>query len=112
DLLAERALGLGVDVRFGQEVDDPAAWDGADLVVAADGANSAVRERYRAAFRPDVEVGRNTYIWLGTHQVFDAFTFGFERTEAGWIWFHAYRFDDTTSTFIVDCAPPTWSGLG
>ena len=46
-----------------------------------------------------------------TH-VFDTFTFGFEETEAGWIWFHAYPFTAETSTFIVECTPETWSALG
>jgi flavin-dependent dehydrogenase len=44
--------------------------------------------------------------------VFRTFTFGFEKTEAGWIWYHAYPFNDETSTFIVECAPETWTGLG
>jgi anthraniloyl-CoA monooxygenase len=57
-------------------------------------------------------VSQNKYIWLGTHKVFDAFTFGFEETDAGWIWFHAYRFDSDTSTCIVECSPETWEGLG
>ena len=54
----------------------------------------------------------NKYIWLGTRKVFDAFTFAFVETEAGWIWCHAYGFDRNTSTFIVECSPETWAGLG
>jgi 2-polyprenyl-6-methoxyphenol hydroxylase-like FAD-dependent oxidoreductase len=59
-----------------------------------------------------VRVGRNKYIWLGTSKVFDVFTFAFVRTAAGWIWCHAYAFDDDASTFIVECSPETWTGLG
>ena len=44
--------------------------------------------------------------------MFEAFTFAFEQTEAGWIWAHAYRFDDDLSTFIVEMDPETWAGLG
>jgi len=44
--------------------------------------------------------------------VFDAFTFAFVDTEAGWIWCHAYGFDPNTSTFIAECSPETWTGLG
>src|SRR5690606_29561966 len=43
---------------------------------------------------------------------FDAFAFIFEKTPAGWIWAHAYRFDETHSTFVVECSPETWAGLG
>ena len=69
------------------------AFRDADLIVAADGINSRIRERFAAAFRPSIELRRNKYIWLGTDQPFDAFTFAFEETEHGWIWAHAYRFD-------------------
>ncbi|GAA3346720.1 FAD-dependent monooxygenase [Amorphoplanes nipponensis] len=109
EILAARALELGVDVRFR---DEPAEVPAADLVVASDGAGSRIRERYAEHFGAEIEVGRNKYIWLGTPHVFDTFTFGFEQTAAGWIWYHAYPFDAETSTFIVECTPETWSGLG
>ena len=112
DILAKRAMDLGADVRFGREVEDPSEFADADLIVACDGVNSRVRQLYGNHFETDVEVGRNKYIWLGTHKLFDAFTFGFEETIAGWLWFHAYRFDSDTSTCIVECSPETWEGLG
>ena len=59
-----------------------------------------------------MQAGRNKYIWLGTPYVFTTFTFGFEQTPAGWIWFHAYPFAEDASTFIVECTPRTWAGLG
>ena len=62
--------------------------------------------------KPTFVVGPNKYIWLGTSRVFDAFTFAFEHTDDGWIWCHAYGFDGSTSTFIVECSPETWTGLG
>jgi anthraniloyl-CoA monooxygenase len=112
DILAARALSLGVDVRFEHEVEDFAEVADADLVVAGDGVNSRVRQVYAEHFQPSLEPGRNKYIWLGTHKVFNAFTFAFEQTSAGWIWFHAYRFSPDTSTCIVECSPETWTGLG
>jgi 2-polyprenyl-6-methoxyphenol hydroxylase-like FAD-dependent oxidoreductase len=80
--------------------------------VACDGANSRVRREYAPRFGAQVSLGRNKYIWLGTHKVFDTFTFGFEESDAGWIWFHAYPFSGETSTFIVECPPETWYSLG
>jgi anthraniloyl-CoA monooxygenase len=112
DILARRALELGVDLRFGREVEDLSEFAGADLIVACDGINSRVRKLYADHFRTDIDVRRNKYIWLGTHKVFDAFTFAFEKTEAGWIWIHAYHFDRDTSTCIVECGSETWEGLG
>jgi 2-polyprenyl-6-methoxyphenol hydroxylase-like FAD-dependent oxidoreductase len=112
DLLHERAAGLGVDVRFEEEVEDPSELPDADLIVACDGVNSRLRQLRPDRYATDVEVGRNKYIWLGTTKVFDVFTFAFVPTAAGWIWCHAYAFDRETSTFIVECSPETWSGLG
>jgi anthraniloyl-CoA monooxygenase len=54
----------------------------------------------------------NQFVWLGTHKVFDAFTFIFEKTEHGWLWVHAYKFDKDTSTFIVECQKSTYDAIG
>jgi 2-polyprenyl-6-methoxyphenol hydroxylase-like FAD-dependent oxidoreductase len=112
DILTRRALELGVTVRFEAEVDDPARLGRADLVVAGDGVGSRLRRRHAERFGTRIETGRNRYMWLGTTRVFDAFTFAFVETGAGWIWCHAYGFDAAASTFIVECAPETWAGLG
>ena len=115
DILARRATDLGVEIRYSDELTDPdavaAAYPDADLVVACDGAGSRIRERHAAQFGTEVDAGRNKYIWLGTSHVFRTFTFGFEQTPAGWIWFHAYPFTADASTFIVECAPETWTAL-
>jgi 2-polyprenyl-6-methoxyphenol hydroxylase-like FAD-dependent oxidoreductase len=112
DLLLERARALGVRVEFEREVKDVAEVAGADLLVGCDGVSSRLRQLHRDHFKTDVHVGRNRYLWLGTSKVFDVFTFAFVETAAGWIWCHAYGFDHRTSTFIVECSPETWAGLG
>lgn len=109
EILAERASELGVQLDFRSEISE---IPDADLVVACDGARSRIRDQHAEHFGAEVETATNKYIWLGTPHVFDTFTFGFEKTEAGWIWFHAYPFDNTTSTFIVECRPETWAALG
>ncbi len=111
NILQARAAELGIDLRFETEVEDARALD-ADLVVAADGLNSRVRNAAPETFGVDVDVRRNKYIWLGTGQAFDAFTFAFVETPHGWVWAHAYRFEEGASTFIVECTEETWSGLG
>jgi 2-polyprenyl-6-methoxyphenol hydroxylase-like FAD-dependent oxidoreductase len=112
DLLVERAQRLGVRVRFETAVEHPSELPPADLIVACDGVNSRIRQLHADQFETEVQVGRNKYIWLGTSKVFETFTFAFVQTDAGWIWCHAYGFDQETSTFIVECSPETWSGLG
>ena len=113
NILQERADELGVLLHFEHEASsDLEDWRGYDLVIAADGANSRIRDRYQEHFRVDIQVRRNKFIWLGTRKVFDAFTFAFEHLPEGWVWAHAYRFDDHLSTFIVEMAPETWDALG
>jgi anthraniloyl-CoA monooxygenase len=108
DILQRRCRELGVDLRFGVEVSEPP--DGADLLVAADGANSLVRKAHD--FRTSVEPQGCKYVWFGTDLVFDAFTFIFKDTEFGLFQVHAYPFDEQTSTFIVECPEPVWRRAG
>jgi len=88
------------------------ALPAADLVIAADGANSSIRQQREAAFGTETRLNRNKYVWLSTPEVFDSFTFALVQTEAGPVWCHAYGFDAQTSTFIVECTPETWTALG
>ncbi len=115
NILQERCLALGVELVFEADVtDDQACADkyGADLVVASDGLNSRVRNRYATTFQPDVELRACRFVWLGTRKTFDAFTFAFEKTEHGWFAAHAYRFDGDTSTFIVETPESVWQAHG
>jgi anthraniloyl-CoA monooxygenase len=112
-ILQERARELGVALHFEHEASARLEdWAEYDLVIAADGANSRIRSAYDEHFGVDIQVRRNRFFWFGTAKVFEAFTFAFEETQAGWIWAHAYRFDGDLSTFIVEMSPETWEGLG
>ncbi|HEY0165263.1 MAG TPA: FAD-dependent monooxygenase, partial [Sphingomicrobium sp.] len=113
EILQDRAAELGVALSFETECDpDDPRWADYDLVIAADGINSRVRERFADQFGVDVDQRANKFVWLGTSKAFDAFTFAFEETEAGWVWAHAYKFAPDCSTFIVECSESTWRGLG
>ncbi len=111
DILQRRAAALGVSLRFNCEIDDPAALD-ADLVVAADGVNSAVRERWRSSFQPALDWRPNRFVWLGTTLPFEAFTFHFKESAHGLWRVHAYRYSEGESTFIVECRDDTWRRAG
>jgi len=112
DILQRRASRLGVTLRFFTEVAEPAAWAGADLVVAADGVNSAVRLRYAAHFQPVIDWRPNRFVWLGTTFPFPAFTFMFKEDEHGLWRVHAYRYDARHSTFILETTEATWRRAG
>jgi anthraniloyl-CoA monooxygenase len=113
-VLQRRASELGVKLVFETEISDPKPYMAAhDLVIAADGLNSRSRTCFAEAFKPDIDVRKCKFVWLGTQQKFgDAFTFVFEQTEHGWIWAHAYQFEPETATFIVECSEQTWRNFG
>ncbi|AJP58150.1 salicylyl-CoA 5-hydroxylase [Pandoraea vervacti] len=115
NILQARCEALGVELVFETDVSDDqdiVRRYQADLVIASDGLNSRIRTRYAETFRPDIDTRQNRFVWLGTHQRFDAFTFAFEKTEHGWFQAHAYQFDADTSTFIVETPESVWRAHG
>jgi anthraniloyl-CoA monooxygenase len=112
-ILQERCADLGVRLLFRAEA-PPVASLAADydLVVAADGANSAVRAALASAFEPDIETRHCRYMWLGTDLVFDAFKFYIEQTPHGVMQIHGYPYDATGSTFIVEMHDEVWRAAG
>ena len=116
-ILQQRCRDVGVELRFETDVSADALdaliqTTHVDLVVAADGINSRIRERFADTFQPDIDLRRCRYVWLGTPRRFDAFTFAFTETVDGWWQAHAYQFDDTTSTFIVEAPQAVWERAG
>lgn len=113
-LLQRRARDLGVEMIFESEIADPQPlMTRYDLVIGADGLNSRSRAAFAEVFKPDIDVRKCKFVWLGTRQKFDdAFTFIFEETEHGWVWAHAYQFEPETATFIVECNEETWRKWG
>jgi anthraniloyl-CoA monooxygenase len=115
NILQARCEELGVELVFETQVQDDqeiARQYQADLLIASDGINSAVRTRYADTFRPDIDQRNCRFVWLGTRKVFDAFTFIFVPTEYGWFQAHAYRFENGLSTFIVETTDAAWQAAG
>lgn len=112
-ILQRRAEELGVEIRFRTEIQDlePLRND-CDLFVGADGVNSTVRLRYADRFKPILDAREHRYIWYGTNQLFHGLTLTFRENEHGTFAAHSYKFDKTTSTFIVECDPRTWEKAG
>ncbi|MBX3600327.1 MAG: bifunctional salicylyl-CoA 5-hydroxylase/oxidoreductase [Rubrivivax sp.] len=115
NILQRRCEDLGVELVFETEADPARLADDypdADLIVASDGINSRLRQQYAEVFQPDIVTRPNRFIWLGTTKLFDAFNFLFEKTEHGWFQAHVYKFDDATTTFIVETPEPVWKAHG
>ncbi|MBV1778149.1 bifunctional salicylyl-CoA 5-hydroxylase/oxidoreductase [Paeniglutamicibacter sp. ABSL32-1] len=113
ELLQRRCIELGVDVRFSTMAPDVEELSANyDLVLAADGLNSAIRTRYAENFKPSLDARTSKYMWLGTDQVFEAFKFFVKETDAGTMQIHGYPYSDEGSTFIVEMHEDVWRAAG
>ncbi|KFG72874.1 FAD-dependent monooxygenase [Streptomyces mutabilis] len=110
-LMQERVREAGAELRFQTEVglDDLADYD---LVVAADGTGSRIRERFAADLGVRVETATAKFIWFGTDYMFDGLTFVHERGPDGVFAVHGYPISDTASTFIVETDEASWRRAG
>ncbi|MFJ2000939.1 bifunctional salicylyl-CoA 5-hydroxylase/oxidoreductase [Streptomyces chartreusis] len=113
EILHDRCRDLGVELRFRTEAPDPTGLvDTYDLVIAADGVNSATREAYAHVFRPHVATHHCRYIWLAADFAFDAFRFEIAETEHGVMQLHGYPYAADASTVIVEMREEVWQAAG
>ncbi|MFF0816851.1 FAD-dependent monooxygenase [Rhodococcus sp. NPDC003318] len=112
--LRDRALELGARLHYSSFVDAATLDAGGDydLIVAADGANSATRERFLPELGHTVEVAAVKFVWFGTTYGFDGLTFLHKRSEHGNFAVHAYPIGSGLSTFIVETDEDTWRRAG
>jgi anthraniloyl-CoA monooxygenase len=112
-ILGRRARSLGVEIKYQSEISplDPALRE-ADLVVAADGINSRLRDTFVERFKPSVDVRPNFFSWMGSTRPFDAFTFFFRETEHGIFIAHCYQYEPDRSTWITETDPETFKRAG
>ena len=103
---------VGVEIEFERRVDDLAAFADADLIVAADGANSAIRTRLAEHFGPTLDERPNLLAWYGTTRLFDPLSLIFRQNPDGLAIAHTYRYSRTHSTFLVEVDPQTFRKAG
>ena len=112
-LLQERATALGVNLVFNREIDDVDAFaKDYDLVIAADGINSRIRDTWKDHFQPQVEIRPNHFAWMGSTRPFDSFTFFFKETEHGIFIAHCYQYEAGRSTWVMETDPETFKSAG
>ncbi|WFR99918.1 bifunctional salicylyl-CoA 5-hydroxylase/oxidoreductase [Rhizobium tumorigenes] len=112
NILQRRCEALGVELIFETDATSDLDYPDADLVIGSDGLNSKIRNHYPEIFQPDMITRPNRYIWLGTNKLFDAFTFDFRKTDHGWFQAHIYKFDEQTSTFIIETTEEAYRAHG
>ena len=111
-LLQDRARALGVRMEFRREIGSLAEFGDADLIVAADGINSRIRDGHPEHFRPVVDMRPNKFTWMGSTKPLDAFLFSFRDTEWGVFIAHAYQYEAGRSTWVLETDAATWARAG
>jgi anthraniloyl-CoA monooxygenase len=112
NIFQQRCEELGVKLVFETDVVSLEPYSDADLILGADGVNSWVREHLKEHFKPAIDWRKCKFCWLGADFRLPAFTFIYEQNEHGLFTVHAYPFDETTSTFIIECREETWRAAG
>lgn len=112
-VLEQACREAGVRILHQQRIEDVARLAGeVDMVVAADGSNSAVRKQYAEHFRPAFERRRNKFAWYGTRQRFHPVSLIFREAEHGIFIAHSYQYSKDLSTFLVEVDPDSWRRAG
>lgn len=111
-VLQDECTSLGIKFEFGKKIDDVNQLPEADLVVAADGGNSAIRTQLAGHFKPQFEQRRNKFAWYGTHQLFHPVSLIFRDTPDGVFIAHSYQYSKNLSTFLIEISPETWTKTG
>ena len=110
-ILQERCREEGVVLRFGAAI-TPDALPQADIIVAADGVNSRIREHFRDKFQPSVVLKSNRFCWMGSTRPMGEFNYFFRETDHGIICAHTYQYEAGRSTWIFEMDDACWRGHG
>lgn len=110
--LQQECLARGVEFEFGTRIDGDSRLGYADVIVAADGGNSAIRTQYSKYFQPTIQTRRNKFAWYGTRQLFHPVSLIFRETVHGVFIAHCYQYSKELSTFLIEVDPETWRKSG
>ena len=109
-ILRTRCAEVGVRIHDEARIDRPDA--AADIVVGADGVNSAVRRGSEQAFGTSSFLLTNRLAWYGTRRHFAYPTLVFRETLNGSFVAAAYAYGERWSTFVAECDAATWTRSG
>jgi len=111
-LLQRRCTEESVNLHFEHNVDDISQFKDSDYIVACDGINSQIREKFAADFGTKTVLQKNKFVWLGSTKPLDAFTYFFRTTPNGTFVAHSYQYQPGMSTWIFECTENTWQNSG
>ncbi|WP_075219030.1 oxidoreductase [Acuticoccus yangtzensis] len=114
-ILQHRCRQEGVALHFAEAIpaDEIATrFASSDIIVAADGINSKIRDYYADAFQPQVELKANRFCWMGSSRPMGEFNYFFKQTDHGIICAHTYQYEADLSTWIFEMDDACWRGHG
>ena len=114
-ILQERCRELGVGLHFEARIapeELETRFADSDMILAADGINSPIREHFRDAFKPTKALKSNRFCWMGSARPMDEFNYFFRETEHGVICAHTYQYAANASTWIFEMSDACWQGHG
>jgi len=117
EILQGQCRDAGVELRFAARIDPQTPelaglLEQADLVVGADGVNSAIRRAFEAQFGTTQSQLSNRFAWYGTRKVFANPALVFRQFEGGHFVAHYYPYSEAMSTFVAECDEATWFACG
>ncbi len=114
-ILQARADAVGVEMNFGDVIDPEMIeqrFADSDVIVAADGINSRIRDHHPDAFQPRIGATRNKFTWMGSTRQLSDFTYFFRETAHGIIVAHCYQYEPAHSTWVIETTPECWAAHG
>jgi anthraniloyl-CoA monooxygenase len=111
-LMQQNALNEGVNIHFNTRIDAPTLLQDYDLIIGADGVNSAVRASLNEHFKATKEARINKWVWYATPKRLESVGLIFQPTTFGTFIAHSYRFSPDLGTFVIECSPETWRKAG
>ncbi len=111
-LLQQRCKEEGVHLHFETRIDDLSQFADSDIIVAADGIGSNLREKFAEDFGTEVTMMSNRFMWCGSSKPLDAFTYFFRNTPHGAFCAHTYQYEEGKSTWIFECTDETYKKAG
>jgi 2-polyprenyl-6-methoxyphenol hydroxylase-like FAD-dependent oxidoreductase len=111
-VLHDACLEVGVEIAHEARIESSAQLAGYDLIVGADGVNSALRRERAEALESDLRHLTNHFAWYGVARAMRPDALVFRDVPEGRFIAHYYAYSKTMSTFVAECDDETWGRAG
>lgn len=111
-ILGELSRDVGVNLIHDKRISAREDLAGYDLIVGADGANSAVRALWPDRLTTRTKTVGNHFAWYGVDRALSPNALMFRFYRGGCFIAHYYAYTATRSTFVAECDAQTWTRCG